>query len=221
MVAIPQSRVQLDNAALLALKLIGFGLMVGDHLDTMVFGGSLGIHASIGRIVFPLFALVLGLNLARSDDWSSLLRRTAPRLAAIGVVASPIYAMLMGFSHFNVMFTLAAGVVAVAFLQRSWYLAAAATVFAAGLSVDYGAWGILAIVGAWMATRGGLPLVVAACFVSLAVVPVNGSLWSLLAIPLVAAASQVQGDAPRFSWLFWAGYPAHLVVIALIASGAL
>lgn len=216
MVAIPQSRVQLDNAALLSLKLIAFGLMVGDHLDTMVFGGALGIHASLGRVVFPLFALVLGLNLARSDDWLSLLTRTAPRLAAIGVVATPIYAHLMGWVHFNVLFTLAAGVVAVAFVQRGWWLAAASTVIAAGWTVDYGSLGVLAVLGAWMASRLGLPLLVAAAWVSVAVVPVNGSLWSLLVLPLVAAAAQVQGDAPRFAWLFWAGYPAHLVAIALL-----
>lgn len=216
MVAIPQTRHALDNAALLALKLIAFALMFGDHLDTMVAGGALGIHPTLGRVVFPIFALVLGLNLARTDDWLSLLKRTAPRLAAIGVVATPVYGYLMGWHHWNVLFTLAAGVVAVAFVQRSWWLAAAATVVAAGWSVDYGALGVLAVLGAWMATRLGLPLVVAVVWVSVVVVPVNGSLWSLLAIPLVAAAAQVHGDAPRFSWLFWAGYPGHLVLLAIL-----
>lgn len=216
MVAIPKSDVRVSNAALLALKLCGFALMFLDHLDSMVYAGALGIHATAGRVVAPIFFLVLGLNLTRSDDWHRLLTATAPRLAAIGVAATPVYAWIMGWGHFNIMFTLAAAVVAVAFVLRSWYIAAAAVVVAASWTVDYGAWGVVAVVGVWYAVQARLPLVVAASWAAIAVVPVNGSLWSLAAVPLVFLALQFRGDAPRLPWLFWAGYPLHLVLIAAL-----
>lgn len=215
MVAIPQPRTQLGDASLLCIKLLAFAWMVFDHLDVMLLEGALGVHATTGRVVFPLFALVLALNLARAEDWHRLVTRTAPRLAVIGLVATPVYAYLMGWQHWNVLFTLAAAVVAIAFVQRSWWLAAAATIVAAGWSVDYGSLGILAVVGCWMLARLGFHPVVLAIWAAVAVVPVNGSLWSLLAIPAVWAACALRGDAPRLSWLFWAGYPLHLALLAI------
>lgn len=215
MVAIPQVRTQLGDASLLCIKLLAFVWMVGDHLDVMLLDGALGVHATTGRVVFPLFSLVLAVNLARSEDWHRLLTRTAPRLAAIGLVATPVYAYLMGWQHWNVLFTLAVAVVSIAFVQRGWLLAAIATVLAAGWSVDYGSLGILAVVGCWMLARLGFHPVVLATWAAVAVVPVNGSLWSLLAIPAVLAACALRGDAPRLSWLFWAGYPVHLGVLAI------
>jgi len=43
-------------------------------------------------------------------------------------------------------------------------------------------------------------------------------LAALLVLPLLWAAQQLQGRAPRLKWLFHVGYPVHLALLALLAA---
>lgn len=212
-IAIPT---RLDNAALLSLKIVAFLWMLGDHIDYGLFESALGFHATLGRSVFPLFAVVLGLNLARSYDGSAMIRRVVPRLLLFGALAMPAYVYVVGWYPLNVMFTLAAALVAVECVQRGKFLVAIALVFVLGVLVDYGVLGVLAVLGTWTVARLGVQPVWVALVAAVIVVPFNGSLWSLVAVPLVWGASHLAGDAPRLKWLFWAGYPLHLIVLAII-----
>jgi hypothetical protein len=47
---------------------------------------------------------------------------------------------------------------------------------------------------------------------------VNGNIWALLAFPLLAVASEAEVDVrvPRLRWAFYAFYPAHQAVLALL-----
>lgn len=204
------------DAGFLAIKLTAFGLMVLDHLDWFVFGGALGINATFGRVVFPAFAFVLGVNLARMSD--AAMRRLLVRLLVAGAVASLPYVYLQGaWLPLNVLFSLAAAVGVVALVRLGLPTFALLLWLASGMLVDYLWCGIAAVVAVWWLTqRGyGYGLLVAA----LLVVPINLSLWSLAVVPLNwLALVMPHGQVPRLKWLFYVGYPAHLVVLAVIAA---
>lgn len=138
-------------------------------------------------------------------------------MALVGVVASLVYVPLAGAGHGNVMFTLAAGV-AVAALGRLGHQWPAYGLFLlAGLWVDYGWPGLACIgLGAWAIRREIRVEWVAVLFAGL-LFPINGSWWALLAVPLVWASTLIDMPAPRWKWLFYAVYPAHLAVLWLFA----
>lgn len=59
------------------LKWIALLAMTGDHVAKVVFGGYVPVVGELGRIAFPLFALVMACNLARPG---ADLRRSIRRL---------------------------------------------------------------------------------------------------------------------------------------------
>lgn len=203
-----------SDGGLLLVKVAAFVLMILDHVDWFLFDGALGINATIGRAVFPAFAAVLGINLARMNVGG--MYRLTSRLLLGGAVAAVPYTFLQGaLLPFNVLWSLAAAVVMVAFLRHGSRLGALLVWIPAGLFLDYQWGGLAAVVGAWwLASRGfrGAFLLAA-----LLVVPFNGSWWSLAVLPIALAAGTLPaGPAPRWKWLFYVGYPAHLVALALI-----
>lgn len=215
MVTWARSRPALSDAGLLFLKLTAFVVMVLDHADWLLFGSDLGIHATLGRIVFPTFALVLAINLSRVE--SGRLYGIAARMAAVGLLASPAYVYLQGATvPFNVMFTLALSLLVLALWRSGLCVMAGALAGFGGLFVDYQWFGIAAVLVPMVLIQRGMSLHVAAVVVAVLLLPVNGSLWALLVLPLLYGAQQLQGRAPRLKWLFYVGYPVHLLVLALL-----
>lgn len=205
----------ISNAGLLLIKLAAFAVMILDHVDWFLYGGALGINATIGRAVFPAFALVLGINLARMGVPGMV--RLFGRLILGGLVASVPYVYLQSsWLPLNVLWTLAAAVFAVAFLREGSRFGAFVVWLVAGFFVDYLWLGTAAVIAVWwMASRGmqGKLLVAA-----LLLVPFNLSWWSLAVLPLGWAASMLPaGDAPRWKHLFYVGYPLHLAALAAIS----
>lgn len=207
-----------SNAGLLLIKLCAFGVMILDHVDWFLYGGALGIHQTIGRAVFPAFACVLGINLARMNLDGMI--RLFLRLLGAGTLAQLPYAYLQGsWLPLNVLWTLAAAVLVVASVRAGSRLLGAVVLLGAGCIVDYLWFGVGAVVAVWWlascgATRG--KLLVAA----LIVVPINLSLWSLSVLVLGFASALVPpGDAPRLKWLFYVGYPLHLGALAVVRFG--
>lgn len=205
-------------AALLYLKVAAFVLMVADHADWLLGTGQ-GAHASIGRLVFPIFGTVLAYNMARTDR-GKLLETVAPRLALIGLIAQIPYTYLQGgVVPLNIMFTLAAAVSVFAAFDRGNALAGIAMASVAGLFVDYAWYGIAGVVvtAAAFRTQTEWREVLAIFGFSLALTAINGHTFALLAVPLIYLVAKLgQGDAPRLKRLFWIGYPVHLVVLAAI-----
>lgn len=209
---------RLSPRATLWLKLFAISMMVLDHLDTALFGGAAGVHATLGRTVAPVFFFLLAYNLARAPDAMHLLRSVAPRMAAVGLVAWPFAAVLWPSAPLNVMFTLALSTVVVAMLRLGWTVPAVVLGVALGGFVDYGWFGVACVVfGWWLRTRGLLEPVVFPVVMAALLLPVNGSWWALLAGPTLALVSLVAGDAPRLKWLFYVFYPAHLAVLSIAA----
>lgn len=203
------------SGQLLAMKLIAFALMVADHVDWFLYGGSLGINATVGRAVFPLFAAVLAYNLARMR--LAAFPRMMRRLLWGGALASLPYVYLQGsVVPLNVLATFAAAVGVIWLLRLQSNVSAMALFLAAGLVVDYLWFGLAAIVAAWWFSQRGWRCEILAA--AALVVPFNLSAWSLLACVVALATWYCRGDAPRWKWLFYVGYPVHLVAIAAIAS---
>lgn len=205
----------LSNRATLYLKVFAICAMVLDHIDTGLLNGSAGWHLTIGRIVFPIFAVLLGMNLARIRDNDKLLVSLAPRMAIFGLLAAVPYVYVYGWLPLNIMFTLAASVLIVALIRQGSGVLAAGVFVLAGLFVDYNWCGLAAVVGSWWAIRQGAPLGAVAVYVGAVLLPVNGNAWALLAAPLIVMGSFIEGDAPRAKWMFYVFYPVHIAAIAL------
>ncbi|MGX9080324.1 TraX family protein, partial [Klebsiella pneumoniae] len=77
----------------------------------VVFGGYVPVVTELGRIAFPLFALVMACNLAQP---CADLRKSMRRLALWGVIAQPLHALVFGsWLPFNILLTFALAAVAV------------------------------------------------------------------------------------------------------------
>lgn len=203
-----------SDAGLLFAKLAAFVVMVADHVDWFLLDGATGFHATWGRMVFPLFVFVLALNLARPGV-AERAGALALRLLAWGVVSCVAYVPLAGVLPLNVLFTLAAGAAVVWCIHRGWWLVACSIWAAAGAMVDYYWFGVAALPLVWWLVRSGLGGVTVPVVLTVLLWPVNGSAWTLAAALLTATAYAIPGDAPRLKWLFWAGYPLHLAVLAI------
>jgi len=210
---------QFHGGTLTALKWLAVVLMVADHLDWLLYGSALGIHDTLGRVVFPIFGFVLAYNAARPralEDGSH--GRTIRRLLLVGLAATPIYGLLAGWLPLNVMFALALGVLVINMVaHRGKGEPMAVAVFAVGgLFVDYQWFGLAYMLAVWGTyARGWSPLWIVAA--TLGLWGINGNMAALWALPLLWLASYLRMDMPRHQLAFYAVYPLHLG--ALLALG--
>lgn len=210
------ARLRFTTGTIEALKWLALACMVVDHVNLVLFDRELGAWADVlGRIAFPIFALVFGYNLARPGA-NPL--RLAKRLAMFGALVTPLYLLTIDTFPLNVFFTFAVAAVLVqAFESDS--LGTVVVALLVALLVDYGPTGVALVAGGYVIARHGLTR-----FTGLALVVTlyalswsNGNAWALLALPLVAIATRLDVAVPRLRWAFYAAYPAHLVAIALLA----
>ena len=101
----------LGSGARELLKWIALLAMTGDHVAKVVFGGYVPVVSELGRIAFPLFALVMACNLAQPG---ADLRKSIRRLALWGLIAQPLHALAFGsWLPLNILLTFTLAVVAV------------------------------------------------------------------------------------------------------------
>lgn len=212
------------------LKWIAVVLMTGDHAAKVFAGGYVPVISELGRIAFPVFAIVMAYNLALPNaDCAKSVRR----LAGWGLIAQPAHALAFGFLlPLNVLFAFALSAACCWCAQnRRWWL----LLLPSGplpLLVDY-EWAGIALVLAWWwffkspeVVRGNGTLWVAmrrfwlaiAAFVPLCLV--NGNVWAVAALPLVLWLSDPFRQLPaigRSRWAFYGYYVGHLAVLAVLA----
>lgn len=208
----------LSSGAVEGLKWIAVACMVVDHVNAVMFDRHLGELVTLaGRIAFPIFAIVLGYNLARPGvDRCKVL----VRLVAFGTLASVPFVHLFGVVGvwpLNVMFTFAVAVCLVWALDEGNGMAAAALFFGASCFVEYFHAGTALVASTVMLVRWHehrwpwvpfLLSLVLLCWL-------NGNLWALLALPIIAAVQLWSPHVPRCGRFFWWFYPAHLVILAM------
>jgi hypothetical protein len=212
------------------LKWVALASMFLDHFGRHLLGyGQETWVFALGRIAFPLFALVLGCNLAREGDQPVRAARTARRLAiwcAVSVLPS-IWArgepMVV-----NVLGTLGLGAIVCWSLASQaalpWRVAVCVAAAVASNHVEFGLMGVFLIPAVYMAF-GGWPreggVLAALLFVTTAWF--NGSFGgapafagTLGALAIAVLVRQLPLVVPRVGRLFYVIYPSHLALIGFL-----
>lgn len=222
--SLPAPRIALSDGMLELLKCLALALMVLDHTNRFVLDNGMPAFFQAGRVAFPLFAAVLGWNLARPGlAESGAGRRMVKRLFGFGLIATLPYAGLLGYQwwQLNILFTLGAGAAVVLLLQtrRIVYMLAGAALFAvSGAFVDYAWVGVALCVTSWAYFRWPSWLTLLAWIASVAsLFFINGNFTALLALPLLWLASGKAVRFPRYRNFFYWFYPLHLAVLGMLA----
>ena len=225
---------RISNNSLTAMKIMGIAAMLVDHFNTFVNPEYNRVLFEIGRTAFPLFALVLGYNLARVP--ADKMPRIMLRLLIFGALATPIYNVLgEGLLHWwplNILFTLCLATTIIFFLSlpsdNRWTvparMAAILLFAAAGCLVDYLWIGPALVIAIWRLFSGRYePEHIALHAVLIGVVMgllclMNGSLATLLAVPIVLLSITAYRNIrlPRMKWFFYWFYPGHLAALLWI-----
>lgn len=210
---------ELDDRALGFLKWSALMLMVIDHINTHLLGGSQAWMFAAGRFAMPLFTFVLGYNLGRPGGLElGSYRRASQRLALFGLLAMPPFMMLnkfpMGWWPLNMMFGLLVAVVAVWLFERGgrWNFVTACLVIAVGGALVEFWWPAVGLcLSVWVyRRRPSLEPVAALVACLLALCLVNGTFWTLAVLPVLVLSRFWSVELPRAPWFFYAFYPLHL-----------
>jgi hypothetical protein len=207
---------ELSSGSVEALKWLGLALMVVDHTNKYLYHGHVHWMFDAGRVVMPIFGIVLAWNLARGDEATAW--RAVRRMLVFAAVASPAFmAMQQGrWWPLNILFTLATSAAVIALLQRGRRGVLPALVLAvpAGLFVEFWWPAIGATVAAWYWWRepSWRPALAWALCMAL-LVPLSGNAWAFAAVPIVLMASSLDLTVPRLRWVFYAAYPLHLTIL--------
>ncbi len=220
---LPHGLSQPASGTLEVLKLAALAAMVVDHANKYALDGAYPMMEHIGRLAFPLFALVVAANLR----WNSADRqRYFMRLAVWGVASQAIYTWATGRTDLNILLTLAIGVqlvLAVEALRKhssGVHLLWLMVVIAATLSCDYRLTGplLVALFHGWFARPGPYTALLAV----LGVAALNASLLfapaALASLIVAGAAAWWRPGLPRLTryWLY-PFYPGHLALIRWLA----
>lgn len=211
------------SGVLEVLKLAAMAAMVLDHANKYGLDRAYPVMEHIGRLAFPLFALVVAANLR----WNTAdPQRYFVRLAVWGAASQAVYTWATGRTDLNILLTLGIGVQLVLAVEalRQRYSEAGVLwlllVVAASLACDYRLTGPLLVLlfHEWFAR----PRVEAALFVIVGVAALNGALLFVpAALASLVLAVGVAWWAPRVRRLtrhwFYPFYPAHLAVIRALA----
>jgi hypothetical protein len=197
--------------------------MVADHVNKYALGRAYPMMEHIGRLAFPLFALVIAANLR----WNTAdPQRYFMRLAVWGIASQAIYTWATGRTELNILVTLGIGiqlVLAVEALRRHssvlgvlWLI----VVIVATLPCDYRLTGPLLVMlfHEWFARPGPYT----ALLTVLCVAVLNESLLfapaALASLIVAGAVAWWRPRLPRVTlYWFYPFYPAHFAVIRWIA----
>ncbi len=209
---------ELDERSLVFLKWLALALMLVDHFNKYLLGGSSHWMYAAGRVSMPLFAFVLGYNLGRPGSLAvGVYRRVAGRLLVFGALATPVFGVINklpgGWYPLNMMFALLVAVLGMWMIDRGgrWIIGACLLTAWGGAFVEFWwpAMGLCLAVWAYRrrpsyASMFGFALCLALLYL------INRNLWAMAAVPVIALASRWTATLPRAKWLFYWFYPAHL-----------
>lgn len=214
------------------LKIIAILMMTVDHADRILFDERYQLLTIMGRFAFPLFAFMI----ARNGLYTRNPGKYISLLFLFGLISQPIYAFALGhpwLDPLNVLFTLGLGLLAVqVWLRGYWW--ALPFIIGAGWFVDYNMEGVavmlvIAFTIHSLRTRGaGHPLTLcggagvialASCINTWNYVPYVIAAFALGFLTLIPVIDTFE---KRLRWagfrlFFYAYYPTHLAVLALIA----
>ena len=226
----PKLRTNLDTNF---LKLFAILTMVVDHVGTVFFPQHPEFRW-VGRLAFPIFCYCLTVGLMYTRD----IRRYLGRLALFAVVSQPFFVLAFHPHNFweeltswNIFVTLFFSLLAIyGVKERKWWLFALALFTVSWWNFDYSGTGItLMLIFYLCRNRPGL----GAALYILSYLPalwngwpedplcltvgslcIDWSFFAVFAAPLIFCATHSRIKVNK--WFFYAFYPAHLAVIALL-----
>ena len=214
----------------LTLQIIAMATMLIDHIGVALV--PVPLLRYIGRLAFPIFAYFIAEGFARTGSFKKYLLR----MALFAVISEIPFNLVAGgtlfyFPHQNVMFTFCIALLCLLWLDKLrqrhegtllWAVDVVLVClvgYAAGylLHVDYGGRGILLVIGFSLCRElsgyyryGGELL----CMALFAIVKPQ----ALLSLPLIWLYDGEQGPHNKvIQYACYAFYPAHLLIIGLIA----
>lgn len=231
---------QISDGSIEAIKWVAILFMTIDHINSNLIYTTTGqfypVLFNIGRIAFPLFALVLAYNLARprsAQDEKKAIIGVLNRLLLFGVVSLvPYYLATDGLIlPLNIMFTLAVATAIIYVIHLGterkrrisryaiYFLAHSLFVITAPF-VDYSLYGVSLIVMAWLFFRyTSVIALVLMCVLTFCLYAINETHWALLALPIFGVSYFVNMKVPRINQrVYYIYYPAHLAIIAGLAA---
>lgn len=210
---------RVSSGSLEAIKWFAVAAMVVDHVAAAFYGRDVSLWVEIvGRMAFPMFAMVIGYNLARPGvDFL----KAAKRLALFGFLALPahsyLFALIDGWWPLNVMFTFSVAVAVIAALRADRPAIALGVFLLGGALVEFWWPGVALVVVMWMAAVSRRPAAFALPFALsfTALCWINGNAWAIAALPVVAGLVYAAPVVARSRWAFYLVYPAHLSLFAI------
>ena len=212
-----------------ALKLIAALSMTIDHAGLLLFP-QYPVLRILGRLAFPIFAFMI----AQGCKYTHSRRRYFGNIFALAVLCQSVYYLVDGSLYLSILFTFSLSILTIFALQDfrreptalrgAVFFGAVAMVYVLNriFSIDYGFWGCMVPVFAalpqntkWDTT------VVSTLLLGLGLVFLGlhyggDQMYALAAIPLLLCYNGQRGKWKMKSF-FYIFYPAHLVVLQLIA----
>lgn len=209
-----------------AVKWLALALMLGDHVNTGLLARSVPWLYDLGRIVMPTFAAVLAYNLAgRFNVENGRYQRAIVRLLLVGLIAYPLHVIVLGqgWAVANILIGYALAATCMYVIDRygrRGVAAAAVLVVIGGGFVEFYWAAPLVTLAWWYWWRERSPAAAGGVLGALGLLCVmNGNAWALASLPLILLATYLHGlRLPRWPWAFYVFYPAHLVLLAILAN---
>ena len=228
----PRLRSSLDTDL---LKLIAIAAMLIDHIGGAFFP-EVGAFRWIGRVAFPIFCYCMTVGLLYTRD----VKRYLGRLAVFALISQPFYVLAthphdwmvdQNWTNWNIFFTLFLSLLAMyGFKERKWWLFILGLFTVSWWNFDYSGMGIQLMlifflcrnhtkIGALLYVLSYLPCLWGGYMedplaLKLGGFAIDWPIFALLAAPLIFIPTRSNLKIPK--WFFYAFYPAHLAVIALI-----
>jgi hypothetical protein len=202
--------------------------MLVDHIGLLFFPEHI-IFRIIGRVSFPLFAFLIAEGFTKTSNVNKYLKRLSI-FAVISQIPYMFFEMSAGITNFtfNILFTLALGVLTLLLMQKIKNLPMKILMIVAMLAVahfakfSYGAYGILSILGSYLFLKnrkaGMASLFVLPFLENLRLFLVNiifPQLFAFLSIIPIYFYNGKPGEKISRWWFYWF-YPAHMAILAVI-----
>ena len=204
------------NMSTTALKIIACISMLIDHVGLVFFPGQL-IFRLVGRLAFPLFCycMTVGMVYTRS------IRKYLTRLLLFAFISQLVYMFAFWpefktgeIARLNIFFTLFLSLLAVwAFKEKKYWLFVLAAALSVIFDFDYSAMGIVLMLIFYLC-RNKVALGAALFVVSFIPYCYYNPLIAVITALLIFADIDIKISISK--WFFYAFYPAHLLVIAIL-----